>query len=73
MPDGKNWYDWSLYGGYVGDYGLDGYESVPEKQWEQGVFEIKCECGAHKVYGKEIPGWQHSNYCPLYMDDKNIK
>ena len=25
-----------------------------------------CECGTHKVYGKDAPSFYHSFWCPLY-------
>ncbi len=29
-----------------------------------------CECGSWKTYGKEIEQWQHSSWCPVYVDPK---
>lgn len=34
------------------------------------IYKTTCECGSWKAYGKHIEPWQHSDWCPVYIDPK---
>ena len=51
--------------------GYDGKKFLCPYDYLQGYDDFynsyrKCECGAHKVYGKNCPAYFHHDYCPFY-------
>lgn len=44
---------------------LDFRPIKPDSKTGYWPWEIHCECGSHKIYGKDIPKEMHSDWCRL--------